>query len=105
MEQVPKLRTRRDVGQECSCPPGKSLLLVALLRNIAPTGVISLWLEVFTKNPDIYLAKRTIRIELLNNLGLYTVSQANWYLSVGIIFQNCLRSCHFSFKMAQMCPW
>ncbi|MCJ8740647.1 hypothetical protein PDJAM_G00061350 [Pangasius djambal] len=42
MEEAPKLRTRREVGQECSCPPGKSLLLVPLFRNIldhhAPTG-------------------------------------------------------------------
>ncbi|KAF4077278.1 hypothetical protein AMELA_G00206190 [Ameiurus melas] len=42
MEEAPKLRTPREVGQECSCPPGKSLVLVTLFRNIldqhAPTG-------------------------------------------------------------------
>ncbi len=29
---MPKLRTTRDVGQECSCPPGLSLLFVSLFN-------------------------------------------------------------------------
>ncbi|KAF1384601.1 hypothetical protein PFLUV_G00121900 [Perca fluviatilis] len=31
---MPKFRTARDVGQECSCPPGMSLLCVALIVTV-----------------------------------------------------------------------
>lgn len=77
MEEVPKLRTPRDVGQKCSCPPGKSRLLVPLFQNILDHHASTGQCDQSLARRDIYLAGRIVSNEVCRNLRLYTVSQKN----------------------------